>query len=70
MKEYYDLLLNYPDWFITVSPLEMKEFVEMNFRYFIDGKDKEGRPIYVCKIGKSGGKFRFEIIHKKVKFLM
>lgn len=53
MKEYYDLLLNYPDWFITTSPLEMREFVEMNFRYFIDGKDKEGRPIYVCKIGKS-----------------
>lgn len=52
MQEYYDLLLAYPDWFAKDEPLYFKQFIKDDIRVLIPDKDKEGRPVYICKLGK------------------
>lgn len=53
MQEYYNLLREFPDWFAKGDPLRFKKYFEDEMRMLIPDTDKEGRPIYICKIGKS-----------------
>lgn len=52
MQNYYDLLVTYPDWFTCDGPVSFKPFLDQNMRVLIPGSDKDGRPIFICKLGK------------------
>ncbi|CAH0556803.1 unnamed protein product [Brassicogethes aeneus] len=49
MKNFYELLLEFPEWFTTRAPTKHKRVIDENIRHIIPGEDKEGRPIYVVK---------------------
>lgn len=51
MKTFYELLLEFPEWFTTDSPLKKKHIIEQNIRVALPESDKEGRPIYLVKLG-------------------
>ncbi|XP_049822215.1 retinaldehyde-binding protein 1 isoform X2 [Aethina tumida] len=49
MNLFYELLLEYPDWYTRNNPIECKSFIDMDIRLILPGEDKEGRPIYLMK---------------------
>lgn len=49
---FYDLLLEYPEWFTKKGPLDKKRIIEENIRVQLGQFDKEGRPIFIAKMGK------------------
>lgn len=51
MNLFYELLLEYPDWYTRNNPIECKSFIDMDIRLILPGEDKEGRPIYLMKFG-------------------
>lgn len=51
MKTFYELLLEFPEWFTIDSPLKKKHIIEENIRVALPETDKEGRPIYLVKLG-------------------
>lgn len=51
MKTFYELLLEFPEWFTIDSPLKKKHIIEQNIRVALPETDKEGRPIYLVKLG-------------------
>ncbi|KAJ8960658.1 hypothetical protein NQ314_006050 [Rhamnusium bicolor] len=48
---FYELVLEYPDWFSQPAPLEKKSLIEKHIRVMIPECDKEGRPVYIVNIG-------------------
>lgn len=51
MKDYHENMVENPTWFQKESPLNRKSSFEMNAAIMIPAHDKEGRPIYISKIG-------------------
>ncbi|XP_066251059.1 retinaldehyde-binding protein 1-like [Euwallacea similis] len=50
MKTYYELLLEFPEWFTKDSPIAKKHVIEEEIRVALSETDKEGRPIYLVKL--------------------
>lgn len=50
IKTYYELLLEFPDWFTKDPPLARKEQIHKEFRVALPEKDRDGRPIYLAKL--------------------
>lgn len=46
-------MLEYPKWFPTKSPIEKRDIIEKNIRIVPGTCDKEGRIVYIIKVGKS-----------------
>lgn len=51
LKNFYELLLEYPDWFTTIDPKEKSDVFNRDIRIIPGGCDKEGRIIFISKIG-------------------
>ncbi|CAH1105880.1 unnamed protein product [Psylliodes chrysocephalus] len=51
MLEFYSILAKYPRWFTTERPTEKKDIIDRDIRILLGKKDKEGRPIYIVKLG-------------------
>ncbi|XP_050309327.1 retinaldehyde-binding protein 1-like isoform X2 [Anthonomus grandis grandis] len=51
IKANYQLILQYPEWFTKDQPISKKELIDKDIRIGIPETDKEGRPIYIVKIG-------------------
>lgn len=51
MENLYNLVVNYPQFHQYDSPVESKHLVEDQMRFMLKARDKEGRSVYLCKIG-------------------
>ncbi|XP_023014177.2 retinaldehyde-binding protein 1 [Leptinotarsa decemlineata] len=51
LKAFRELQIEKPEWFTKEAPLDKKPIIEMNARILLDECDKEGRPIYLAKMG-------------------
>ncbi|KAK5646337.1 hypothetical protein RI129_004801 [Pyrocoelia pectoralis] len=52
IDDFYELFLEYPDWFATGSPIESKHLIEQNTRIILPGvRDRDGRRIFISKLG-------------------
>ncbi|KAG5872754.1 hypothetical protein JTB14_016191 [Gonioctena quinquepunctata] len=51
MKSFYDLLLEYPDWFTKEAPVTKKTLIDEHIRILLNDCDIDGRPIYIVKLG-------------------
>lgn len=49
---FYDLLGENPQWFTMDPPTKKKNIIEQDIRILTNVHDKEGRPVYIVKIGK------------------
>lgn len=52
MHVFHDLVQNNPEWFIPTSPLDKKHKIEENSKVMLRERDKDGRSIYLVKMGK------------------
>ncbi|CAG9771218.1 unnamed protein product [Ceutorhynchus assimilis] len=52
IKMYYKTSNEYPDWFRISPPIDQKKIIEANIRICLPDTDREGRPIYIVKLGK------------------
>ncbi|XP_066141815.1 clavesin-2-like isoform X2 [Euwallacea fornicatus] len=51
LKTYYELLSEFPEWFTTDPPMAKKHLIEKEIRAVLSETDREGRPIYLVKLG-------------------
>ncbi|CAG9832434.1 unnamed protein product [Diabrotica balteata] len=51
IKQFYDTLETLPNWFPKHTLIDKKWVIETNCRMLLKEKDKEGRPIYIYKLG-------------------
>ncbi|XP_030761154.1 uncharacterized protein LOC115886207 [Sitophilus oryzae] len=51
MKLFYDLLFQYPEWMTKEPPVNKRHLIDKEIRVALPDTDKEGRPIYLVKIG-------------------
>ncbi|CAG9864375.1 unnamed protein product [Phyllotreta striolata] len=51
VHNFYDTLTTHPNWFTKLRPTDKKAIIEKDIRILIDRTDKEGRPIYIIKLG-------------------
>lgn len=47
-------MVEYPEWFTIKSPVEKKNVIETDMRVVPGTCDKDGRFIYIVKVGKFG----------------
>ncbi|KAK4879703.1 hypothetical protein RN001_007849 [Aquatica leii] len=52
IRNYYNLVLEYPNWFAVQSPLEFKDKLEYNDKIILKERDRNGRSIFILKTGK------------------
>lgn len=52
MKTFYEILEHYPEWYTLNCPIEKKNIIDKNITYVTGEYDKEGRPLYIVKIGE------------------
>lgn len=51
MKLFYETLLEFPEWFTKEPPIQYKKLIDRQSRLLSDVTDKDGRPIYIVKLG-------------------
>ncbi|KAJ8932715.1 hypothetical protein NQ318_012640, partial [Aromia moschata] len=51
IKLFYELLVECPEWFATGNPLDKKDIIAKDIRILPPVCDKEGRPLYIVKVG-------------------
>ncbi|KAF7267921.1 hypothetical protein GWI33_018871 [Rhynchophorus ferrugineus] len=51
IKAFYEILFQYPEWMTCETPADKKHIIEKDIRVALPHTDKEGRPIYIVKIG-------------------
>ncbi|KAF2899221.1 hypothetical protein ILUMI_06953, partial [Ignelater luminosus] len=52
MEDFTELMIEYPEWFATTSPLSKKKQIEVNDKAMLKERDKKGRAILVVRLGK------------------
>lgn len=53
------MVKEHPDWYTCLSPLERRKQIETQAKVMLPCKDKDGRAIYLCRIGNQ----RYYIYH-------
>ncbi|XP_018569349.1 alpha-tocopherol transfer protein-like [Anoplophora glabripennis] len=53
ITNYYELVLQYPDWFPILGPLDKKSIIDKDVRMMLPQYDKEGRVIFIAKLGNT-----------------
>nr|XP_023014181.1 clavesin-1-like isoform X1 [Leptinotarsa decemlineata] len=51
IKAFQELQMEHPEWCTREAPIEKKSIIEMDIRMLLDDYDKDGRPIYLVKMG-------------------
>ncbi|KAF2902287.1 hypothetical protein ILUMI_03895 [Ignelater luminosus] len=52
LQEFHNMVKENPDWFTCLSPLERRVQIETQAKVMLPCKDKDGRAVYLCRIGK------------------
>lgn len=52
MKDHFDLMVEYPAWFTTKAPMDKMDIIERDLRVTPGTHDKDGRIVYIVKVGR------------------
>jgi len=53
VDDFFELMVEYPDWFASSQPLDNKSLIEQNTRIILPGvRDKNGRRVFISRLGE------------------